>query len=118
MKHWTLILLLLMTATAVAQNKPRVERWRCADGTITPTSFEFQWHGGAQDVTVGDPGCSWVAMVTGSGQGWIELTGDTSAKGVGLFSIVVKQNRSGADRRGVVRVGNHSIEVIQRKGPR
>ena len=115
MKHWTLVLLLLMTVTTVAQDKPHVARWRCADGTITPTSFEFQWHGGAEDVAVADPGCSWVALVTGSGQGWIELTGATSAKGIGFFSIVVKQNRSSADRRGVVRVGDHSIVVIQRK---
>ena len=118
MKHWTLVLVLLMTATTFAQDKPYVARWRCAAESITPTSFEFQWHGGAQDVTVSDPGCSWVAIVTTSGQGWIELTGETSATGAGLFSIVVKENRSGADRRGIVRVGDHSIVVLQRRGPK
>ena len=118
MKHCTLALVLLMTTTTIAQDKPNVARWRCVEGSIAPTSFEFQWHGGAQDVTVSDPGCSWVALVTGSGQGWIELTGDTSSTGAGLFSIVVKENRSGADRRGIVRVGDHSIVVLQKKGPR
>ena len=49
---------------------------------------------------------------------WITLEGETSKKGAGLFSIVVKENRTGTDRRGVVRVSNYSIVVVQKKGPR
>jgi hypothetical protein len=118
MQSWTVVLVLLMTAPTVAQNKTSVARWQCAANSIAPTSLEFPWHGGAQDVRVSDPGCSWFAGVTVSGQGWITLEGETSKKGAGLFSIVVKENRTGADRRGIVRVSNYSIVVVQKKGAR
>jgi all-beta uncharacterized protein len=115
MKRWTIVLVVLMTATMAAQYKTSVARWQCAANSIAPTSLEFLWHGGAQDVRVSDSGCSWFAGVTASGQGWITLEGETSKKGAGLFSIVVTQNRTGADRRGVVRVSNYSIVVVQKK---
>ena len=73
MKRWTIVLVVLMTTTTAAQYKTSVARWQCAANSIAPTSLDFLWHGGAQDVRVSDPGCSWFAGVTASGQGWITL---------------------------------------------
>jgi hypothetical protein len=109
----TLLFGLLML---LAQDQTYRVKVVCDAGTVTPIAISLPWHGGARDIAINDPECTWIAAPTG-GSEWIAFPNGQSGQGVGLLTISAPPNR-GAQRRGVILIGGQQVVIIQKQGKR